>query len=156
MKNLAKASNWQIVSEIELSYKSKVKAVDRPKIISSLTAYQIAMQIWNPRKIEFFEECKILLLNNNNSVLGYYDISSGGLTGTVVDLRIIFAAALKTNATGLILMYNHPSGKLLASEADKQITKKVKEAGKILKTNSNEKVKNYGVHGDCIRFHAYC
>lgn len=132
MKNLAQIPNWQIVSEIELSYKTRTKAVDRPKITSSFAAYQIALQIWNPNKIEFLEECKILLLNNSNKVLGAYEVSSGGITGTVVDLRLIFAAALKANATAIILMHNHPSGNLTASEADRNITKKVKEAGKIL------------------------
>lgn len=132
MKNLTENPNWQIVSEIELSYKTKVKATERPYISSSLAAYKIALQIWNPNTIEFFEESKILLLNNSNKVLGVYPVSSGGITGTVVDVRIIFATALKANATAIILMHNHPSGKLVASAADKQITKKIKEAGKIL------------------------
>jgi DNA repair protein RadC len=132
MKNSAKSQNWQIVSEIELSYKSKVKAADRPKITSSLSAYNIAMQLWNPNTMEYFEEFKILLLNNSNKVLGAYEVSSGGITGTVVDIRIIFTAALKSNATGIIMIHNHPSGTLIASQADKTITQKVKEAGKLL------------------------
>jgi DNA repair protein RadC len=132
MKNSVKTPNWQIVSEIELSYKSKVKAANRPKINSSQNAYSIAIQLWNPNTIEFFEEFKILLLNNNNKVLGAYEVSSGGISGTVVDIRIIFAAALKANASGIIMIHNHPSGKLIASQADKAITQRVKEAGKLL------------------------
>ena len=132
MKNAAKTPNWQIVSEIELSYRTKVKAADRPKITSSESAYGIALQLWNPNTIEFFEEFKILLLNNNNKVLGAYEISSGGISGTVVDIRIIFAAALKANASGIIMIHNHPSGKLIASEADHSITQKVTAAGKLL------------------------
>jgi DNA repair protein RadC len=132
MKNSAKSPNWQIVSEIELSYKSKVKAADRPKIASSLEAYEIALQLWNPNTLEYFEEFKILLLNNSNKVLGAYEVSSGGITGTVVDIRIIFTAALKGNASGIIMIHNHPSGKLIASQADIAITQKVKEAGRLL------------------------
>lgn len=132
MKKQTQTPNWLMVSEIELSYKTKVKAADRPKITSSLAAYNIAIQLWNPNTIEFFEEFKILLLNNSNKVLGAYDISSGGITGTVVDLRLIFSAAIKANATAIIMMHNHPSGKLFPSDADRQITKKVKEAGIIL------------------------
>lgn len=132
MENHAKNTNWGTVSEIQLHYKSRVKAAERPLITSSKSAYQIALQIWNPNTIEFFEEFKILLLNNSNKVLGAYEISSGGITGTVVDIRLIFAAALKANATGIIMIHNHPSGKLIASEADKQITAKVKATSKIL------------------------
>lgn len=132
MENSVATPNLLIVSEIELSYKTKVKAIDRPKITSSVEAYNITMQLWNANTIEFFEESKILLLNNSNKVLGVYAISSGGISGTVVDIRLIFAAALKANATAIILIHNHPSGKLIASEADKAITRKVKEAGSIL------------------------
>lgn len=132
MENSVATPNLLIVSEIELSYKTKVKAIDRPKITSSVEAYNITMQLWNANTIEFFEESKILLLNNSNKVLGVYTISSGGISGTVVDIRLIFAAALKANATAIILIHNHPSGKLIASEADKAITRKVKEAGSIL------------------------
>jgi len=71
-------------------------------------------------------------LNHAHKALGIYEISSGGIAGTVVDLRLIFSAALKANATSLMMIHNHPSGNLTASEADKQITQKVKEAGRLL------------------------
>ncbi|MFZ0598824.1 MAG: JAB domain-containing protein [Flavobacterium sp.] len=124
--------NWQIVSEIELIYKTKVKASERPQIKSSRDAYRLVVDAWDPCKIELFEQFKILLLNQACRVLGIYEISSGGITGTVVDLRLIFSAALKASATSLIMIHNHPSGNLTASEADKQITRKVREAGKLL------------------------
>ena len=59
-------------------------------------------------------------------------LSKGGITGTVVDIRIIFKLAFEQNATAIILTHNHPSGKLMASDADLQITKRIKEAGKTL------------------------
>jgi len=61
-----------------------------------------------------------------------YEVSSGGIAGTSVDLRLVFAAALKANAVSLIMIHNHPSGQITPSEADKQITRKVREAGRIL------------------------
>lgn len=124
--------NWQTVSEIELIYKTKVKNSERPQIKSSKDAYKLVLSAWDCNKIEFFEQFKVLLMNNAHKALGIYEISSGGIAGTVVDLRLIFSAALKANATSLMMIHNHPSGNLTASEADKQITQKVKEAGRLL------------------------
>lgn len=124
--------NWNHVSEIQLIYKTKVKASERPFISSSKSVYQLALQFWNPDTIEFFEQFKILLLNQSNRVLGMYEVSSGGIAGTSVDLRMIFAAALKANAVSLIMIHNHPSGQVKPSEADKQITRKIREAGRIM------------------------
>jgi len=124
--------NWQTLSEIELIYKTKVKNSERPQIKSSKDAYILVLSSWDYNKIEFFEQFKVLFMNNANKALGIYEISSGGITGTIVDLRLIFSAALKANATAIIMIHNHPSGNLTASEADKQITRKVKKAGKLL------------------------
>lgn len=132
METSKKLQNWNQVAEIELVYKTKVKASERPFINSSKTAYQLAIQSWNPDTIEFFEEFKILLLNQSNKVLGMYEVSSGGIAGTSVDLRLIFAAAIKANAVSLIMIHNHPSGQVKPSDADKQITNKVREAGNII------------------------
>lgn len=71
-------------------------------------------------------------MNNAHKLLGIYEISSEGIAGTVVDLRLIFSVALKANATSLMMIHNHSSGNLTASEADKQITRNVKEAGRLL------------------------
>ncbi|MFD2939695.1 JAB domain-containing protein [Flavobacterium notoginsengisoli] len=124
--------NWQIVSEIELIYKTKIKNSERPQIKSSKDAYKLVLSAWDHNKIEFFEQFKVLLLNQAHKALGIYEISSGGIAGTVVDIRLIFSSALKANATSLMMIHNHPSGNLTASEADKQITRKVKEAGRLL------------------------
>ncbi|MDR0230246.1 MAG: JAB domain-containing protein [Flavobacteriaceae bacterium] len=123
---------WLIASEVELIYKSKVKASQRPQITSSYSAYQIALKAWDSNKIELLEQFKVLMLSNNNKVLGVLEAFSGGITGTIVDLRIIFSALLKANATAFLIVHNHPSGKLAPSDADRQITRKIKEASKIL------------------------
>lgn len=132
MKTSVTTPNWQTVSEIELVYRSKVKASERPKIASSADAYRILLDAWDPDKIEFVEQFNVLLLNRSNRVLGIYTISTGGTSGTVVDIRLIFAAALKANASGIIMSHNHPSGALKASQADRDITRKTKEAGRFM------------------------
>ncbi|SCY90663.1 DNA repair protein radc [Flavobacterium anhuiense] len=125
-------SSWKTVSEIDLIYRTKVKSTDRPKITSSKSAYAILMDCWDPDKIEFIEQFKVLLLNQSNRVLGLYQASSGGIAGTVVDIRLLFASALKANAAAIIISHNHPSGKTAPSEADKAITRKIKTAGELL------------------------
>lgn len=132
MKTKKEKPDWKIASEIELIYKTKVKASERPHITSSEAAYELAVKNWNPDTIEFFEQFKILLLNQSNRVLGVYEVSSGGISQTFVDLRLLFSAALKANASGLIMIHNHPSGKTIPSHSDTLITRKIKEAGAIL------------------------
>lgn len=73
-----------------------------------------------------------MLLNRANKVLGIFEVSSGSSAGTVADPKLIFAAAIKANACGIIMAHNHPSGNLSASQADIDLTKKVKEGGKLL------------------------
>ena len=123
---------WMQVAEIELIYKSKVKASERPKVTTSHDAFKLFKQNWDENKIEFIEQFKVLFLNRNNKVLGIFEVSTGGVTGTVADPKIIFAAALKVNACNIILCHNHPSGSLKPSMADEQLTQKIKEAGKYL------------------------
>ncbi|QEC69729.1 DNA repair protein [Panacibacter ginsenosidivorans] len=123
------------VAEIELVYKSKVKASERPKIITSKDAYKILLQTWDEDKMELQEQFKILLLNRGNKVVGIYEVSTGGITGTVADPRLIFTAALKANAVALILAHNHPSASLKPSNADTTLTQKIKEGGKLLDIN---------------------
>jgi DNA repair protein RadC len=82
--------------------------------------------------ISNFSQFKLILLNQAYKVLGIYEVSSGGIAGTIVDIRLVFSAALTANATSIMMVHNHPSGKIMASEADKQITRKVVQAGKLL------------------------
>ena len=120
------------VREIKLSYSYAIKPSQLPKVNSSSDAYKVLLQTWNTDKIEYIEEFKILLLNRGNGVLGCCSISVGGQTGTVVDPKVIFGCALKGNAVGIILAHNHPSGNLNPSEADKQLTEKLKQGAKLL------------------------
>lgn len=120
------------IAEVSLIYKSKVKASERPKVKSSRDAFLLFMEYWNQDTIEHIEEFKLLLLNRSNSVLGILEISKGGISGTVTDVRLVFQAAIKGNASAVIVAHNHPSGNLNPSESDSRITNKIKEAGSIL------------------------
>jgi DNA repair protein RadC len=93
------------IAEIELVYRSKVKASERPQITASQDAYKVLLQSWNEDSIEFVEEFMILLLNKANKVLGTYKVSKGGVSGTVADPKVIFASAIKANACALILAH---------------------------------------------------
>lgn len=119
------------LAEIEVLYKTKVKASERRKIIHSSDAEAILREIWSPG-MELKEEFYILLLNRANAVLGWYKISEGGIAGTVVDPKLIFSVALKGLASSLILAHNHPSGNLRPSPEDIALTKRLREAGRLL------------------------
>lgn len=123
---------WFQLAEVELVYKSKIKASARPLITSSADISKILQQIWNPGKIELVEEFKVLFMNRANRIIGVMDTSSGGITGTVADPRIILCAAVKCCAVNIILAHNHPSGSLKPSRADEQLTVKIKEAARWL------------------------
>ena len=116
------------VNEIMVSYKEKTNVCESVTISSSADAGKVLFEDWNKNTIELQEIFKIILLNNSNKVKGIYVVSSGGITGTLVDVRILFAVILKSLSTGVILAHNHPSGKLKPSEADKQLTSKIKRA----------------------------
>ncbi|MDT0651458.1 JAB domain-containing protein [Autumnicola edwardsiae] len=120
------------VNEITISYSGSLKANSLPKITCSQSAADLAYSQWNKSNIELHETFKIMLLNNANKVKGIYEVSNGGITGTLVDVRILFAVLLKSLTTAVILLHNHPSGTLQPSEADKRLTQKIKKAGELL------------------------
>lgn len=132
MESKLKQPEWNKVAEVQLIYKSKVKASERPQISSSKDAYQILIRSWDENKIEFVEQFKILFLNKANRVLGIYEVSTGGISGTVADPRVIFVAALKSNCSSIIASHNHPSSNLKPSKQDEELTQKIKQAGQFL------------------------
>ena len=120
------------VNEIKISYKEKIGTSKTDAIKSSDDAARLFFENWSRDTIGLQESFKVLLLNNSNKVKGIYQISKGGITGTIVDLRILFAVILKTLSVGIILAHNHPSSKLQPSETDKQLTRKIKNAADFL------------------------
>lgn len=118
------------ISEIELHYKNE--SVEQIKVTSSLSAYVVLKDNWDENTIELQEEFKLLLLDRDNKILGLYNLSKGGISGTVVDIRLIMVVALKSKASAIILAHNHPSGNMKPSIQDRELTKKIREACKFL------------------------
>ena len=114
------------VAEIEISYKPAI--ADKPIISSSLDAYEVLIPFFPAETISLQERFVAMYLNRSNRVIGLYPLSVGGITGTVVDIRLLLSVALNISATGIILSHNHPSGNMRPSAADEDITKKVKKA----------------------------
>lgn len=126
---LSKFETSSNLAEIQVKYKTKYK--DKVAIVNSKDAFDILYSLYNKDTIEFLEQFYLLLLNRANKVLGWINLSIGGTSGAVVDVKVIFALALKTNASGIIVSHNHPSQSLKPSEEDKRLTKSISDAGKL-------------------------
>ena len=126
-----KQTNQYYVSEIQLKYKTNFDPENSPRIKVSKDAYKVFLQMWSDN-IQFVEEFNILLLNRSNYVIGFSNVSKGGIAGTVVDAKIIFSTAILASTSSIILAHNHPSGGLQPSQADFDITQKLKTGAKAL------------------------
>ncbi len=124
---LAKAIT--IMAAIELGSRRKLSEALKQKVLSSKNANEILHPILADKH---YEEFWVLILNRANVLISFRQISDGGITGTVVDIRRIFKLALEFSGTSIILAHNHPSGNLYPSEADKLLTRKIKEAGEVM------------------------
>ncbi|WP_018674588.1 RadC family protein [Riemerella columbina] len=145
--------NWHLLSEASIEDLKKFKGIGEAKAISIATALEIGrrralqefpkrasikssqmvFELMQPLLSDLLvEEFWVLLVNQNNQVIHKEALSKGGLTGTVVDLRLLFKLAIERYATGIILVHNHPSGSLTPSLQDKTITQKIVKAGQIL------------------------
>ncbi len=119
------------ISEIEVAYRPLSKTILNP-ITQSKDAYDLIIREWDDNILEMIEEVKVIFLNRTNKQVGIYNLAKGGITGCVVDIRIILSIALKTLATGIILVHNHPSGNLKPSTEDKKITNELQKACEIM------------------------
>jgi len=130
IKGIGEARAVTIVAALELGRRRKDYEPDeKSKVSGSKDAYEILKSdlLDLPH-----EEFWVLLLNRANRVIKKYQISQGGVAGTVADPKIIFKVALQELASGIVLAHNHPSGNLTASQADLDLTKKLKEGSKLL------------------------
>ncbi|MES2519600.1 MAG: DNA repair protein RadC [Bacteroidota bacterium] len=129
-KGIGEAKAITIVSALEVGRRRKnAVAVERPRITCSGDAYEVL----KPHLLDLpHEEFWIILLNRANQVMKCERISSGGVSGTVADPKMIFKVALENLCSAIILSHNHPSGNLTPSQADKDLTKKLREAGAYL------------------------
>lgn len=126
-KGIGEAKAISIIAAMELGRRRRTEDfVELTKITSSQTIFQIMQPIIGELP---HEEFWIIYLNNSNKVISKSQLSKGGITGTLVDTRLVFKVALEMGATSLILCHNHPSGTIMPSDADKLITKKLKLAG---------------------------
>ncbi|WP_283641411.1 RadC family protein [Mesonia mobilis] len=129
-KGIGEAKAITIVAAMELGRRRRgEEAVQRKQITSADAVFEVMQPIIGDLG---HEEFWILYLNNSNKILQKLQLSKGGMTGTLVDVRLAFKNALEVGATSVILAHNHPSGTLKPSEADKQLTRKLKLAGESL------------------------
>ena len=129
-KGIGEAKAITIMAALELGRRRRSEdALEKKKIISSVSAFELMQPIIGELQ---HEEFWIIYLNNSNKVIQKNQLSKGGITGTLVDVRLVLKNALEVGATGIILAHNHPSGTLTPSEADKQLTNKLKVASESL------------------------
>lgn len=133
MKNVNGSSQTPLllqVAEVQVTYRNKLPFAERTQINRSQDAEQLLRADWSD-DMELVEEFNVLFLTRSNHVKGFFRLSRGGMTGTVADPRILFATALKGLAVGIITGHNHPSGSCKPSTQDIELTKKLKEIGKL-------------------------
>jgi DNA repair protein RadC len=129
-KGIGEAKAITIAAAMELGRRRRgEEALQKKKITSSASVFELMQPIIGELP---HEEFWIVYLNNSNKVIQKQQLSKGGITGTLVDVRLVLKQALELGATGIILTHNHPSGTLKPSAADKQITQKLKLAGESL------------------------
>jgi DNA repair protein RadC len=129
-KGIGDAKAITIQAAMELGRRRRLEAaIELQKITSSKTIFDIMQPIIGEL---MYEEFWIVYLNNSNKIIAKSQLSKGGITGTVVDVRLVFKTALELGAVGIILAHNHPSGTIQPSESDKQITRKLKSGGEQL------------------------
>jgi DNA repair protein RadC len=129
-KGIGEAKAITIAAALELGRRRRSEeALEKKKIASSTSVYELMQPIIGELQ---HEEFWIIYLNNSNKVLQKNQLSKGGITGTLVDVRLVLKNALEIGATGIILAHNHPSGTLNPSSADKQLTQKLKMAAESL------------------------
>lgn len=129
-KGIGQAKAISIIAALELGRRRRTEeALEKKKITSSASVFELMQPVIGELP---HEEFWIIYLNNSNKVIDQLQLSKGGITGTLVDVRLTLKKALELGATSIILSHNHPSGNLSPSSADKQLTQKLKTAGESL------------------------
>ncbi|MDB5276625.1 MAG: repair protein [Ferruginibacter sp.] len=118
------------VAEISVSYRPAV--ANKPIVISSLHAYLIFKPFFDDSPINLQESFMVMYMNGMSRILGVYPMYIGEMTGTVADIRLIFSVALTISFTSVLQAHNHPSGNMKSSKGDIDLTKRIKDAGKLL------------------------
>jgi len=121
------------IPEIEIRYKNNNTI--KKKITNSKDCYEIMKDFFNDDTFDLIEELVVLYFDTSNQTLGWFRVSQGGISSSVVDPRIIFGIGLKAGASSMIISHNHPSGQITPSPADNNITRKLVKGGKLLGIN---------------------
>ncbi|WP_299335996.1 DNA repair protein RadC [uncultured Psychroserpens sp.] len=129
-KGIGEAKAITITAAMELGRRRRgEEAVEKNKISSSVSVFELMQPLIGELP---HEEFWIIYLNNSNAIIQKQQLSKGGITGTLVDVRLVLKTALEVGAVGLLLAHNHPSGTLKPSQADKNLTQKLKIAAQSL------------------------
>jgi len=129
-KGIGEAKAISIITALELGRRRNLEAaLENPKVTGSRSVFDVMQPILGELQ---HEEFWILYLNNANKIKFKFQMSKGGITGTMVDSRLVFKKALENSATGIILCHNHPSGNVKPSASDISLTKKIKMGGEVL------------------------
>lgn len=115
-------SQMNSIAQVELHYRHNLLPTDMPQIRTPVDAFQLLLQEWDKNAIDYTEHAKLMLLSRSNRVLGVSELSRGGTSGTVVDTKVVLTTALLANAQGIILAHNHPSGNVMPSQYDRNVT----------------------------------
>jgi len=119
------------LAEVSLQYKQSIPFDQMQKISTSRDAELILRRSWDKDLINVKEQFKVLYLNRANRLIAIEEHSTGGLTGTTADVKLIISTALQCLASSIILAHNHPSGNLKFSKLDRRITESIKQAAKL-------------------------
>lgn len=129
-KGIGEAKAISIMAALELGNRRGAEPLEE---LNKITSSKDVFTLMHPFIGDLdHEQFWVLMLNNSNKVIYKFPLSKGGITATMVDTRLVFKSALAQGATALILAHNHPSGTLRPSQADEDITKKIKNAGELL------------------------
>ncbi|MBK8413179.1 MAG: DNA repair protein RadC [Bacteroidetes bacterium] len=129
-KGMGEVKAITVIAALELGRRRRsAEAVQLVKVTSSKTVADLFIPLLSDLN---HEEFWVLLLNRANNIIGKHQISKGGLSGTVVDSKVIFKLALESSSSSIIMCHNHPSGNHKPSDADLSLTKRIVEAGKVL------------------------
>jgi DNA repair protein RadC len=120
------------LSEIKVSYRNRVKSSARRPVQFPQDAIEYLRDIWDADTVELTEQFVIVCLNGSHQAFGWVKISSGGFSSSLIDPRVVFAIALQTACSALVLAHNHPSGSTEPSREDLDITQRLKQAGELL------------------------
>lgn len=115
------------IAEVEVTYRPRISPTKLPRCDNSVALFECFWNSWDLNRLNIQEHFNVMFLNYANRALGIYPLFKGAMSSVQVDVRLIFAAALKANAAKIAIAHNHPSGDLKPSDADRNVTRRIKD-----------------------------